>query len=297
MHAHLLLRGPRGQSHTLGPGDIIGRNWCASLHIDDPRVSEAHALLSLRGDKLRLLSLRGRFLVDGRPQTDVALAVGMRIAFAPGVDYEVIDLSVPEAVLALRSAGMADTALHGAAAIVLRPDPQLVHPTTEGVSIWIWPVDRGARLRRGTDDPQDLQPGDSFVIDGRTFQLVLVATSPSAPTAERSTVQQPLRIVARYETVHIHRRGGSPLVLDGVQARLVSELVAFGVPVPWRALAGELWPELDDNSLLRKRLDGAIARLRTTLADGGVRTDLVRNNGQGQFELLLDAADSVDDQM
>lgn len=297
MFAFVVLRDARGQNHTLGPGDIVGRNWCASLHIDDPRVSEAHALVSLRGDSLRLLALRGRFQIDGRVLNDTALTAGTRVSFAPGAEYEVLDVVVPEAVLAVRTPGQPDALLFGAAAILSIPEIHLAHPTTDGATAWIWPVRDGARFREGAGEPRDLRPGDAFLVGGKSCALALVANRSSAPTAERSAVHQPLRIVARYETVHLHRRGLPPVVLDGVQARLVSELVAFSVPVAWRALAGELWPGLEDTPLLRKRLDGAIARLRASLAEGKVRADLVRNNGQGQFELLLEPGDTVDDQM
>ena len=41
--------------------------WSAALHLDDPRVSEAHAMVSIRGSELKLLALRGRFQIDGLP--------------------------------------------------------------------------------------------------------------------------------------------------------------------------------------------------------------------------------------
>ncbi len=55
--------------------------------------------------------------------------------------------------------------------------------------------------------------------------------------------------------------------------------------------------DVSDPTLLRKRLDGALARLRTRLVAGGVRPDLVRSNGQGEFELLLEPGDVVEDQL
>ncbi len=51
---------PDGRSELLGPGDIIGRMPTATLTINDPHVSEAHALVSLRGSELKLPGLRGR---------------------------------------------------------------------------------------------------------------------------------------------------------------------------------------------------------------------------------------------
>ena len=297
MRSHAILRGPGPVTVSLGPGDIVGRSWCASLHIDDARISEAHALVSLRGDALRLLALRGRFAVDGRVVQEVDLCVGQRIQFAPGLAWDVIDVVLPDQLLGLEGNGLAPVPLHGAAALMLHPEPALAHPMADGAVAWLWPAGEGFRLRVGEGPARSLVVGEPFVVQGSTFRLTVLARTPSQPTQERSAVTSPLRIVARYETVHIHRRGIPALVLDGVQARLVSELVAFGVPVAWRTLASELWPELDDPTLARKRLDGALARLRARLAVSGLRPDLVRNNGQGQFELLLDPQDSVEDQL
>ena len=62
-HATVYLLTPDGEEHALIPGDLIGRMHTAALHLDDGRVSEAHAMVSLRDGSLRLLSLRGGFSV------------------------------------------------------------------------------------------------------------------------------------------------------------------------------------------------------------------------------------------
>ena len=59
------LQLPSGAMVLLGPGDLIGRSPTAALHIDDPRISEAHSMVSLRGSQLKLLALRGRHSVYG----------------------------------------------------------------------------------------------------------------------------------------------------------------------------------------------------------------------------------------
>src|SRR5690606_9907840 len=64
-------------------GGFIGRSPFATLHLDDPRVSEAHALVSLRHGSLYLLALRRRFAVDGRPADELRLAEGQLIELAP----------------------------------------------------------------------------------------------------------------------------------------------------------------------------------------------------------------------
>jgi hypothetical protein len=61
-------------------------------------------------------------------------------------------------------------------------------------------------------------------------------------------------------------------------------------------LAAELWPApVPDPVAQRKRLDAALARLRARLAEGGIRTDLVRATGAGAIELVLHEGDTVED--
>jgi hypothetical protein len=297
MRAHAVVRGPDGEVRTLGPGDIIGRSWCAALHIDDPRVSEAHALVSLRGDRLQLLALRGRFAVDGKVHSELVLAEGQRVLLTPELAVEVLDVVLPSAVLGVRGAALATTALHGATSIVARPDPALAHANDPGALLWLWPGERGWKLRDLTGQVRAVEAGDSFEVAGHRLELVSMPLVASTPTQDRSVLRAPLRLVARYETVHIFRRDTPPVVLEGVQARLVSELVSFGVPVAWSVLAAQLWSGDDDPVLARKRLDGALARLRSRLRETGVRVDLVRPNGLGQFELFLYPDDVVEDQL
>lgn len=52
-----------------------------------------------------------------------------------------------------------------------------------------------------------------------------------SPTRGAGSYSEPLRIIARFDAVHIHR--GGQLVLDGLAARMVSELVRAQVPLDW----------------------------------------------------------------
>jgi len=60
MRAFVRLRCTDGSIAELTHGDLIGRLGTAALHFDDARISEAHAMISLRGQELKLLALRGR---------------------------------------------------------------------------------------------------------------------------------------------------------------------------------------------------------------------------------------------
>ena len=89
---------------------------------------------------------------------------------------------------------------------------------------------------------------------------------------------------------------GWPVVtFGGMAARLLTELVAFDGPVTWEVLARELWPDEPDRHALRRRLDVTVARLRARLRDERVRSDLLRADGSGCFQLVLYEGDSVED--
>jgi pSer/pThr/pTyr-binding forkhead associated (FHA) protein len=70
--AYCRIRLSDGRVVDLGPGDIIGRLETATLRINEPQLSEAHALVSLRGEQLVLLALRGVVSVGGRPVSSAA---------------------------------------------------------------------------------------------------------------------------------------------------------------------------------------------------------------------------------
>ena len=100
----------------------------------------------------------------------------------------------------------------------------------------------------------------------------------------------------RYDTVHIHRDAAPTLTLDGIIARIVSDLATAGVPMGWQVLSAELWPGEADLAILRRNWDAALARLRKKLREARIRADLVRADRSGNFELFLARGDRVDDQ-
>ncbi|HMV66767.1 MAG TPA: hypothetical protein PKA64_07945, partial [Myxococcota bacterium] len=112
-HGSVELCLPSGERHTLLHGDLIGRLWSAALRLDDPRVSEAHAMVSHRGREMKLLALRGRFQADGLPTTEVSVHPGMEITLAPGLVLTVAAVTLPPAVLAIAAPGVAARVLPG----------------------------------------------------------------------------------------------------------------------------------------------------------------------------------------
>lgn len=72
MRAYAKILAPDDTEWLLGPGDRIGRLASAALTIDDARVSEAHAMISLRGGELRLLGPPSRRPACAPPRGRVA---------------------------------------------------------------------------------------------------------------------------------------------------------------------------------------------------------------------------------
>lgn len=79
------FRLPDGTTAEVAEGGLIGRAATAQLRLEDPGVSEAHALVSLRARELRILALRGRVLVNDAPVAEATLRPRLRVGLGPNV--------------------------------------------------------------------------------------------------------------------------------------------------------------------------------------------------------------------
>lgn len=288
------VRGPDGRLHELGHGDVVGRLVSAALFIDDPRVSEAHAMVSHRGEALVLLALRRPIALDGRQVSEIVLEEGQVVTLAPGVDLEVVAVDLPDTVAAIVGDGLPRQVLPPVASLIVRPHARLVPRYEPVADAWLWSTSDGWHLRVA-DVTRALAAGERFQVGDRTFRLTHVPLEELAGQATEvdGGLSAPLRVVARFDTVNLHRDGRPALQLTGVSARIVSELAAVGGPLGWEALCAQLWRGEPDRQKLRHRLDVGLLRLRRTLREAGVRTDLVRAGGTGLIELALAEADTL----
>lgn len=295
MQPHALLRTDDGALHAVPHGGIIGRLEGAALVLRDPRVSEAHAMVSLRGGALHLLTLRGRFAVDGRTPSSVALRPGQRVAFAKGLTVDVVQVHLPDQVLALSLQDEPPWVLAGVTSLVGDPTPRLVSGTTRDAQAVFWAQDGGwrVRVRGGVDQP--LETGDVAVgaLTVRCHWTQLQRLQQDA-TRQLGGVAAPLVLINHYDSVQLHRDDQPPVTITGNAARIIGELVAFGGPVEWQTLAQEIWGPVDAQRL-RRNLDQTLLRLRRKLEGGRIRSDLVRSDGLGKLELVLAQHDRVDD--
>ncbi len=300
MQVRAVVRAPDGAIVELSPGAIVGRMPRCELCIDDGRVSEAHALVSLRGEELVLLPLRGRFAVDGRAVTQLALAPGQQLELAPGLLLEVLEVVLPDEVLAVELTGVPPQVLLGTTSIVAAPQPSFRAGWLADAMAWLWRHEVGWRVQVHGEAPRALTGGDAVQLSGGVTLRAAwqpLSSAMADPTQLGGAVDAPLRIVARYQSVHISRGARALLVLDGTPAQCVSELVAFKGPVSWETAARELWRGDVSETLLRGRWDAMLLRLRNRLRQAGIRPDLVRSDRSGYVELVLKPGDEVVDEV
>lgn len=276
-------------------GAIVGRLASATVHINDPGISEAHALVSLRAGTFRLIALRGQLAVDGALVKEATLAPERVVHLTPGHTLRVVHLHLPRAVLAIEGAGLVRQALPPAASFTARPLAMASGFRPDAVA-WIWTDGIEWNLRSGDAAGRPLRAGDTFEIDGQQLRTSMLALDDAggATTLGPALDLEPLVIETNYDVVRVRRGDQEALTLTGQSARLVSELVLLGGSAPWEVLAKELWRETDRN-LLRSRFDICLLRLRKRLKRARLRPDLVRPLGNGVIELVLHSSDRVVD--
>lgn len=290
------------QEVRLDPGGLVGRLRAADLRIDDPRVSEAHAYVSLRDGVLKLLALRGGLAVRGRLVREVTLATGLEITLAKGsppLVLRVLNVQNADTMLAIRGPGLEPEALAGGRCLSLQIDdaPRLQEGFRPDAPATFWTDGEGWVARVEGHPPQRLQAGTRLECGGREFEIVEIAVrlAHTAQTDLDGSLASPVRIEGFFDTVHVHRTGQPALVLTGAPARLIYELGTIGQPVWWRDVAATLWPDDVSDSKLRKRWDVLLVRLRKRLADAAIRPSLVQADGAGKVRLLLERADVFTD--
>jgi hypothetical protein len=293
MFALAEVRAPSGEVVALGHGALIGRLWTADLRINDARVSEAHAMISLRGRDVRLLALRGRFLVDGRWCSDVVLAAGLTVSLAKGLDLEIVAVHAPTTVFALQAPGLARQVLTGVTALYGGPQPRIRAGWDALAHDHVWPT--GDVWMRGGDPPVEIGADESWQVGGTTFRAMMLDNEGAPPTVKEADYARPVTVIARFDTVHLVRAGEPVVVITGHAARVISELVTAGTAIGWEDLARMCWQD-KDRDLLRHRWDMQMRRLRLKLAGHGLRTDLLRADGFGKIELVLGLDDTVVDE-
>lgn len=295
--SHVTLRLPGGGLQSVGPGALIGRSYAAEVRLDDGRISEAHAFLSLRGGQFVLFALRGRLRVHGRDVMRVNLEVGQRLELARGVALEVVGLVAPRRTLAVSGPGLEPQVLSEVCSLYLEPEPHFAPGHHDDAAAVLFSDGLTWTLRSEGGAQREVAAGDTVLLSGYPLDFVERSLGP-AEVAETAPLVPggAVRLVSHFDSVHLLDESGAAIcVLTGLPARLMAELLAYGGPVDWRTLARDLWSPGDSDSVLRNRLDVTLAKLRRLLKASGVQRELVVAHRTGLLELLLYPGDKTED--
>jgi hypothetical protein len=291
------LTTPSGDLVDLTVGDLIGRMPSCALCLNDPRVSEAHALVSLRGDELKLLALRGRLEVRARSCADVTLRPGLAVSLAPNVTVTVEAIDLPDEVPAVRLDGGPPLTLLGTTSVRAGPPAELVPGWAADADAWLWAAGDAWFLQLPNEAARAVGPGDEAQV-GRVRLTILSAALATAGNA--ATVldghREPLRLTLRYHNIVLATPNRS-VQIDGIPGRLLCEVAAMGGPTSWEVVAREIWDDDANLDSLRRRWDVNLARLRARLRESGLRGDLLRADRSGNIELHLHPDDVIVDEM
>ena len=258
-------------------------------------------MVSLRGSVLKLYALRGRFAVGHKTLTEVELTPELEIQLTPYFAITVLEVILPDSVLALEGEGLARQVLSGVSSLRVRPRPELLPGLANDSDATLWSDGLGWLIRLGppgaASEAVPIVEGDTFEVGGQTFRAVATPLGHAGQAMTHGAgVGDPLQLIVRYDTVHVHRTNEPSVAIDGISARILSELAVMRLPVGWDVIGGEIWNDETDAIALRRKWDTAVARLRRKLRSHRIRPDLVRADGTGNFELFLHKGDRVVDE-
>lgn len=254
-------------------------------------------MVSLRDGLLKLIGLRGKFMVGKDTLGELALVAGQTIRLSERTLLEVLEVQVPVEVMALSHPALGTRPIHGTMSLVRGQSLQATAGAVRGAVLVIWSDADRWFARRGDGVDIELWPGLELDVDGEAVRVVTQTTSDGGESTalDRHAIDSPLHLVVRYDSVHL-RREEEVLVFDGFIARILSDLAIASVPMSWSSIARELWPDENDMLVLRRNWDATLARMRKKLRAARIRTDLVRADHGGNFELVLRRSDRLEDQ-
>lgn len=285
---------PDGRIAAVPAGGLLGRLATATLRFDDPRVSEAHALVSLRAESLWILALRGPVEIRGRVVREAPLEPGLRIRLAEDVLIVVESVEVPAEMLVIELPdGLVP--LRGEVMSVVDPGrPVLVTRFVEDALLRLWTSGVGWRAQASGGRAFDVKPGAEVVAGGHRLRFRAVARSVVAAQATTGVgLRAPLMLRTTLDELRIEGVNRPALLVGGLPARIVRELADYGEPVPWEDVARVVLGP-DDEVGLRTRWDRNLKTLRRKLEEHGYRPDLVRSDGHGNVSLVVGPEDRLE---
>ena len=295
-NARIILRHKEsGQRTSLGPGDFIGRSDVATLCLDDPRISEAHAMISLRDRQLQLIALRGRFRHDGKVLTEVRLTQGMELELAHDVTLICEQVEMPRTLLGLLIDDELEITLTNTMTLYADTVPTLKRGYAADGDAIFWSTGSSWRMRIADDPACTLKAGDTFTVRGASIKIISIPVERAAYARTRDTLRAPLLFKPHSTCVEVQPEGGEPMIVSGVPGKILASLLQRHCTASWQEIIDDVWPEdASTLSALRRRFDAGLRRLRDHLR--GVlpeHEELIKLDGTGVVLLTLSPQDRL----
>lgn len=225
----------------------MGRLRGAAIRIQDPRVSEAHALITLRGAQFVMLALRGRLrLVGGEARGRIDLQAGQRIELNEGVEVVVDAVAISPTLLAILGLEPDPVPLLSPE-ISLVGDPLHLVPHNHGDAVLrVWRSQAQWWIGPPAGAPAPLRVGHRQEVDGHELRWELVSTS--LVSVDPTTLREfwpPLEVDVFGQHTELLLRGeGTPHRLTGnlhSMVRWVATMARLGHAVHWLEVAKRIW--------------------------------------------------------
>ena len=266
---HVVFSLPGGGEVVAVPGAIVGRLTGAAVRLADLAVSEAHAMVSLRGGELRLLALRGTLRVGGELRDELVLGLDQQIELAPGVLLGVVRVEPPRRVLALS---------------VDEGEPKPLEEGERSVGAARFVVTGDGCVVRWPGGEDEVEEGWSRELEGRRLAVVSLALGP--PDVDPTWRGPAWKLVSRDDVVEVCRPGRPPvLTLTGRAASLVQVLGWAGEPMRWQDASAQVWRKEPDEGRRLSNWWKHVKALRKSCAAGDVPTAIIDSDGRGTWRI------------
>lgn len=288
---HVLLRLPDGRLVYVPPGSVIGRLVTSAVPINDPRISEAHVLVTHRGDSMWMISLQPQPIkvLGERSHRSVKLETGQRLSLTEGYVMEVIAVVTPDRLPQAQYRTVGESAwqtlgnLDGHEHYSVMPGP-----------LWAAGPQSGAlfRLACGVDSWVLFSPaGEAIPIEDLDvwsagewefrFLWCPVGQAGIAKTMAKGHPFLDYSIEIGENFVRFIPLGGSlpreQLTFVGQHRLLLLALLREPGPRRWQVLGAEVWDDWAelDRTARERRWNPAVHRLRKRLMEHGLDPDII----------------------
>jgi len=268
----------------------------AALCLEDPRVSEAHAMVSLRDGALKLIALRGRFRHGGKVLSEVELTPGLEVELAGQITLHCEQVEMPESMLGLLIASELEVMLTTTLTLYTEDFPTLRRGYDPMGTAVFWSTGSQWKVTQASGPAVTLNVGDHLELDGTTIEVISIPLERAAHTRTRRTIRAPLAFACHQAHVDVTPQGQSLIRITGIPGKILLSLLRSEGTASCAQVIGDVWPaDASAPQALRRRFDAGLKRLRDhieCLIPEGER--LVTLDGTGVISLTLAPSDQVE---